>query len=201
MEFPEGLPIQNVVGSSRDRYINGYRGWLDLWKNVTGIPDAIQCSTCRNLATVGGHVVVGRDTETRQPQGSNRVFILPLCSACNRIDSVMHLVRPEKAVHLVKYKSDVLPNDRRCSRRGLNRLYESFYDRCAFLMARACLNRYDEMLIHRQHGEGQLHNFRAAYYRNIFNGNITAPHNRMVQPAPRSRRSCKSRNCRIYYRR
>ena len=198
MKFPAGLPIRNVVGSSRDRYINGYRGWLDLWKNVTGISNAIQCSTCRNLATVGGHVVVGRGTKSRQPQGSNRVFILPLCSACNREDSVMRLVRPEKAVHLVKYKCDVLPDDSECSRRDLGRLYDDFIETCSDTMARTRLDRCDEMKIQDYQDERVvLHNFGTLYYRNVLNGNIAASCSRIARPASRSRRSCESRRCSI----
>ena len=152
MEFPVkcpgGLPIQNVVRSSDDKLLKGYGSWLNLWQRVTGSTCNVNCVRCGKAAEVGGHVVVGNNTARQQPKGSNRVFILPLCNACNHDNKIMYLKKPVKAVYLIKYLCDVLPDGRQYSKNKLNDVYKSYAD----AIKNACLNEEDMATINYGHG-------------------------------------------------
>ena len=203
MEFPAGLPIRNVVGSSRDKHFGGFSGWLDLWRYVTDSGGDIYCPICGSKeATLGGHVVVGCNTVRKQDKGSNRVFILPLCGKCNQKNSAMNLSKGEKAVYLINYKCDVLPDDSECSRRNLKRLYDNFVNECTSAMASACLEDCDKvMLCDYIDTEAMFHNLDEETCRSMFSANGVSRPSRNALPSQgtgrvrKSTRAHKAKGC------
>lgn len=96
----------NVIGSTHDPKIAG-KSWLQLWQSQFG-----QAQTCTSLyyqgfscsgGLVGGHSVLGTVAKS-MPKGSNKVFIMPICTAHNNNDNVyMAAIMYTKGIALHNY--------------------------------------------------------------------------------------------------
>lgn len=96
LPLPAGCWIRNVCWSSDDPYPEGYNSWMSLWTDLTGHYTPTQCCVCSQIthSIIGGHVILGTGNGTAGEaanddslEGSNRVFIAPICKGCNANDS------------------------------------------------------------------------------------------------------------------
>lgn len=108
-----GTQFRNVNDSTDDPEIDGM-GWIELWENRTGLKRR-QCCACgaSTKSMVGGHVVLGSggsygdaSTESERLFEGNRVFIAPICTACNGKSEVFRAMFPTRIVHLAGYGVD-----------------------------------------------------------------------------------------------
>lgn len=96
----------NVIGSTHDPKIGG-NSWIRLWENQFG--QATICTSyhsggfrCNNWL-VGGHVILGTWAR-KEREGSNDVYIMPICSAHNNDDNVyMQALEYQNGIWLKKY--------------------------------------------------------------------------------------------------
>ena len=107
--FASTADFANVIGSSSDPKVDGL-AWINLWKrtypgvSVTecsslDFPTGFQCTT--NF--VGGHVILGQ-TASMVAQGSNSVYIIPICQKHNKNNGVyMMPITEGRAVRLNNY--------------------------------------------------------------------------------------------------
>ncbi len=70
--------VRNKKGSAQDRPPSGFSSWLEYWESKKG--KATRCEIysthgCSNKADLGGHVYKTGE--------SWKVFIIPMCTACN----------------------------------------------------------------------------------------------------------------------
>jgi hypothetical protein len=101
----------NVIGSTDDPKIDGLT-WRRLWAKEfgpppqctsLGFPASLTCTPAGNNSPVGGHVLLGT-TPSSVPVGSDKVFIIPICSRHNARDDVhMQAIANQNAVWLHKY--------------------------------------------------------------------------------------------------
>ncbi len=107
MVLAAGTDFANVIGSTYDPKIEG-RAWRELWEvtfHVEGNRCAsegfqgFECST----TYIGGHVIPGK-VASEVAQGSNIVFIIPICQRHNKSNSVyMNPIVYNQAVSLHHY--------------------------------------------------------------------------------------------------
>ena len=105
----------NVIGSSSDPKVDGL-AWINLWKRTyPGVP-VTQCSSLKfptnssfpagfpcTTTFVGGHVILGQ-TASIVAQGSNSVYIIPICQKHNKNNGVyMMPITEGRAVRLNNY--------------------------------------------------------------------------------------------------
>lgn len=92
VRFNKGENFANVIGSTNDPHIGGLT-WIELWRRQFG-----PATTCTSLnynkfvcnvqfGLLGGHIIVGQQAQ-RVPNGSNSVYIMPICNAHNGNDKV-----------------------------------------------------------------------------------------------------------------
>lgn len=102
-----GEAFANVIGSTNDPKIAGL-SWIQLWANQFGTYPVVCTSyqsngfNCGN-SLVGGHVIGGTHASI-VPQGSNSVWILPICIQHNNNDNVyMQALKYLKGIWLKNY--------------------------------------------------------------------------------------------------
>lgn len=83
MEVIKMIEVQNINGSSKERYATpprGYNSWLDYWKDncIFPMPTLCSCKNCYNEVKVGAHVM--------KTSNIRKWYIVPLCYACNSKD-------------------------------------------------------------------------------------------------------------------
>ena len=156
LDLPIGTQIRNVIGSSRDSIIirtqpntylnhnhyehsvgiqdNTISSWIDVCRYFAG--DNGNCCICGDNAMYGGHIILGDHNgggfeNQRTQEGSNRVFIVPLCGRCNQLPRiVMQISRLTHALHIFDYKRVyqtgnriiVMPNQVYIPRQAQNRI-------------------------------------------------------------------------------
>jgi hypothetical protein len=90
VEFDVDENFANVIGSTDDPKIKN-ESWIGLWRSKFG-----EVSECTSLNTrkfecndilVGGHIIGGTEAE-EVAHGSNKVYIMPICSRHNGNDKV-----------------------------------------------------------------------------------------------------------------
>lgn len=92
VRFNKGENFANVIGSTNDPQIGGLT-WIELWRKQFG--SAITCTSldynkfvCNvQFGLLGGHIIVGQQAQ-KVPNGSNSVYILPICSNHNNNDNI-----------------------------------------------------------------------------------------------------------------
>lgn len=87
-------------------------GWYDLWKAATA-KNASPCAVndCTNEASVGAHISFP-SAKSDIPNGSNRVFICPMCSNCNNARGYQVTIkRGTPLIHLGLFQQDILPDE------------------------------------------------------------------------------------------
>ncbi|MBO5523023.1 MAG: hypothetical protein J5986_05010 [Roseburia sp.] len=112
-DMREGTRFRNVNDSTDDPVIDGM-GWIQLWENRTGLKRRDCCACGENTKTiVGGHVVLGSGncdgdapTDSESLFGGKRVFIVPICTACNGKSEVFRAKFSTRIVHLAGYGVD-----------------------------------------------------------------------------------------------
>lgn len=96
--FNKNEHIANVIGSTPDPKLPGSKPWIELWERQFGLEDectshnwasgnAFPCNDHDKKNIVGGHVILGQVAK-RMPNGSNNVYIIPICKKHNGDDSV-----------------------------------------------------------------------------------------------------------------
>lgn len=94
--LPAGRWIRNVRWSSDDPHPTGYYSWIGLWHTIIGTSPESCCVCDRSVPSIiGGHVILGEGfkfwneaaNNNNSLEGSNRVFIAPICKGCNANDS------------------------------------------------------------------------------------------------------------------
>lgn len=120
-EMKKGVRFRNVIGSSNDPKCEGL-GWLKLYLKKTGQRPPLWCCACNaNVATVGGHIVLGdgsqpshADPHTENRRGGKRVFIAPICAECNGRDNEVFAAQyTVQILHLCAYFADENYNEGR----------------------------------------------------------------------------------------
>ncbi|RAJ77239.1 hypothetical protein CLV59_1074 [Chitinophaga dinghuensis] len=98
--------FSNVIGSTDDPKIAS-KTWIKLWEGQFGKPD--DCSSLNyngykcSGGLVGGHVILGK-TASAMPKGSNKVFIMPICTQHNNDDNTyMAPIKYSKGIALHNY--------------------------------------------------------------------------------------------------
>lgn len=89
--------IANVIGSSNDPLISS-KAWIEIWERQFGLEDSctshgwasgnsFSCNDSSRSNIVGGHVIEGTVAKS-MPDGSNSVYIIPICKSHNNNDNV-----------------------------------------------------------------------------------------------------------------
>lgn len=108
--FAKNADFANVIGSTNDPKVPGYKSWIKLWEDKcnnggsvgttcasTGFPQNFTCNT----PIYGGHIVTG--TLAITPAKNSTVYIIPICNAHNSTDmSYMQAINWRDAV-VLKY--------------------------------------------------------------------------------------------------
>lgn len=103
--------IRNVCWSSDDpRFKN--KGWIRVWEEFVHMT-ASQCCVCgeRERRIIGGHVILGQGytewpgeaADDDSLQGSDRVFIAPICDSCNSREVPLKVQYDTKILQLCGY--------------------------------------------------------------------------------------------------
>ena len=70
--------VKNINGTSDNTPPRGYNSWKEYWEDKKKRRfSKCSCTTCRNTASVGGHV--------KKVYGTNEWYIVPICTSHNSV--------------------------------------------------------------------------------------------------------------------
>lgn len=120
-----GRPQKEVIKRHRKYNVKNFQSWIAVWKYYTGNYEDLKCCVCGanpneiRCRIIGAHIVLGDEnwrrgasTKTDMLQGSDRVFIVPLCNTCNGQHKTLTLKEDVKALNLLYYFTNYKTTER-----------------------------------------------------------------------------------------